>query len=571
MPLVTKEIEPCLNLTNSGILLFDSPTDVLQSVNVANAIGSLQQLGLLADYAIASLGDILNSTNHLNDRINNISARTTRLVSKLSNVDKKINSSEFQMLTGNIASRISDQKPDTRQLLKDSMPNELRVRYLGSEVSMPPALEQMDVLIPLDELTKMGGSCSKLYSDPEFFLAEWIREKNEEETKLFESKLNRKKERRERRQQRVMAKSESNTDVKKELNWRNRYGTDVFDNPMHNNSRSPMQLLSESPKVAVRLSLRHSAPRTEETIVVNTVEDQKEEVMEENKVDVTSSIQKAGQSTEVLAVDMIPPPPPPDRRPLPPPVAVPPPPLPPRIKSPPADPQQPSRPPPPPPPMKSAIRPSAPLRKPPPPPPSKEDFSSKAVPPRPPPKPPVRFGQSADANEIVAAPRPPPPRPPPPAAPPPAKPPVQAAPPPPPPPSAPGPRVRPPPPAPPAAPPAVPASKDQSTSDAAPMLKSATTKGGETESDLVLMRARALSRKNTSNILEAIKLGATLKKVGDGEVVGERGHKRVNSNVKLEKIGAFSGQAVQNILERRKVLQGEESSSDSDENEDEWL
>lgn len=86
---------------------------------------------------------------------------------------------------------------------------------------------------------------------------------------------------------------------------------------------------------------------------------------------------------------------------------------------------------------------------------------------------------------------------------------------------------------------------------------------------MVLMRARALSRKNTTNILEAIKLGATLKKVGEG--AGGAGHKRVTSKVKLEKIGAFSGQAVQNILERRKVLQGEESSSESDDNEEEWL
>eukprot|EP01036_Dinobryon_divergens_P038032 gene38032-49851_t len=185
-------------------------------------VGCLEQLGELSDYAAALFTDILDSTDKINDRVKSISKRTNNLSLKLPEVHSLLCSEAFRMSNGATGQKNSDQIPKSRLLVRESMPASLAAVYNAPSMIQAPPVHIMDSLLTDDELQQFGR-CSKKYSNPEYFREEWIKTQQEEDRKLAEIRLNRRREREERRKEKLLKRQDSKCEKKKGLNWRNRY------------------------------------------------------------------------------------------------------------------------------------------------------------------------------------------------------------------------------------------------------------------------------------------------------------------------------------------------------------
>ena len=176
------------------------------------------------DYATEIFQDVIKSADALSERIISISNRTNNILTKLPEAQGKLNSKDFQMASGATSSHRADQHPLTRLLQFESMPPSMRERYEDSSLGRPAPVQEMDRLLPPDDLAQHGGSCAKKYSYPEFFFEEWCRVQAEEQSQLSELKGHKTKERRERKQRRILEKQKSNVQKtqKKGINWRDR-------------------------------------------------------------------------------------------------------------------------------------------------------------------------------------------------------------------------------------------------------------------------------------------------------------------------------------------------------------
>jgi WAS family protein 2 len=190
-------------------------------------IGTLKQLGYLADYATEIFDDLSKFSLRLNNRITDISTRTSKVISQLADVERIVtNQNEFASADHVAIMKQVDQIPDQQMLNFDSMPNALKTIYTSNHIKKIPKVHEMDIYLTAEELAKSGPSVTR-YSYPQFFINEWTREEEERQAKQREENVKRKKERGERRQKEKAEKQKAKTAVKSEkkkgLNWKDRF------------------------------------------------------------------------------------------------------------------------------------------------------------------------------------------------------------------------------------------------------------------------------------------------------------------------------------------------------------
>ena len=93
--------------------------------------------------------------------------------------------------------------------------------YTDPHMSSGAPVHEIDPMLTEDEFAQFGP-CAKKYSYPEFFLEEWVRVQREMETQIGEERAARKRDREERKQQRLLQKKEGKSVKKKNINWRDR-------------------------------------------------------------------------------------------------------------------------------------------------------------------------------------------------------------------------------------------------------------------------------------------------------------------------------------------------------------
>jgi len=216
MPLTKRNVEvplPCatrpdLTLEN----LITTQTTQEQSFKKTNLIQLTQLLGQLSQisqYANELFSGLIKQTNETSDRINNIKTRIANINNNINQVEKKMG---MMFVSSNPNPELIEFKP------QDNVPEANLFTKQSQSAAISEAYQKCKDLpnfSEIDSLRTDGIKCAKLYSNPEFFLEEWmavmnkdieVRKKKREERKKDKIKLRKEK------QIRELAKKQYNSD-----------------------------------------------------------------------------------------------------------------------------------------------------------------------------------------------------------------------------------------------------------------------------------------------------------------------------------------------------------------------
>jgi len=417
MPIAIRTISNPFECTDHSSYTKDRDgSHVLQSAHIASMVGSIQQVALLADYATEIFNNLQQYTARLNDRIADISSRANDVCRNLPDVQRIVSQIDTSAPAPHSAFKQSEVSTETQMLTVHTRSQSIKERYEHGMEKIPNVAEMDHYLTSLSEkeLSSMGFrvkdsmskvSCTALYSDPSFFLDEWIRVEEERQKIQKAEKDKKKKERQERRaalrlEREKKRSAQSKPEKKKGLNWRDRYLVSSGSTDMGREKER-----EEQHTLAAVTSRQQALSGIFESVPDNDTEERVDE-----QDDKTTSVPQKAPPVTIPSVDdhSSPPPPPSMPPPMPPSLPQPMPPSPPQ-PMPPSLPQPmpPSAPEPVPPSIPQSMPPSAPpslpFQPPKSPPPPRDLSPSKPPPPAPPGPPPM---PSTDKETMP----PPPPR-----------------------------------------------------------------------------------------------------------------------------------------------------------------
>jgi hypothetical protein len=187
-------------------------------------VGAIQQIGFLADHATEIFDNLANFTTRVNNRIADISTRTSAVLDQLPEVQKKVAGINYSSSTAPAAFKQSEATHETQMFTPHTRPPSISARY-NSSMNQIPVVKEMDYYLEADTLEKIG-TCSSLYSNPSFFFNEWSRVESERLQQLQEEKEKKKRDRAARKAQlkkdREKKTAQGKPEKKKGLNWRDR-------------------------------------------------------------------------------------------------------------------------------------------------------------------------------------------------------------------------------------------------------------------------------------------------------------------------------------------------------------
>jgi hypothetical protein len=195
--------------------------------HVNSTAGSLEQLGLLADYAADIFKDLIEFSGRINHRIASATERSSRLAQLVTDATRQVD--QYPHFLGTIEDKSFDkareQYPETDILSHSTMPKIMLARYDSVEVKRMPCISECDKCASPDALVAVGGTLANRYSNPNFVKNEWIK-KSEEDNKALEREREVKKAEKRAKKLKKTNKGSSAEQIgvtkKEAYNWKNR-------------------------------------------------------------------------------------------------------------------------------------------------------------------------------------------------------------------------------------------------------------------------------------------------------------------------------------------------------------
>lgn len=183
---------------NINIPLDTSQTVVSEKVNHHSMAGIITQLSSLAQYSSLVFTRLISESTETYDRILKLSSRLNNLAEDTKEVENYMQTTTLDtMLATSRAAFSSEPNLQDQLFTRSSLPEGVKQIY---DKAFPPPN-----LAILDPYMEGGGSALKMYTNPNFFIEEWI----SEQLKIREEALKEKKKRRaERKKQREAKKAQ---------------------------------------------------------------------------------------------------------------------------------------------------------------------------------------------------------------------------------------------------------------------------------------------------------------------------------------------------------------------------
>lgn len=248
MPIVQRQLRSSYPNANPEIYGQSNKNDVIEDLSFSSIAGCIRQLSTLANYSNEVFGNVATLVETVAIRVENLSDRCRELHEEVDAIvtfpkDMKTNGSSSTDDNSNnnrdkyrISFIYGDEYKFARQYLQfpevsklmdsDTMPQQMKLRYQSQAVCKIPKL------LELEQYKKnlAGGSSIDVivhrYSNPEFFLHQWLIHQ-EERMKKLESEKQRHREERRMRKLRSMdslqRKDSSNgLEMKHSVTWKDR-------------------------------------------------------------------------------------------------------------------------------------------------------------------------------------------------------------------------------------------------------------------------------------------------------------------------------------------------------------
>ncbi|KYQ92568.1 hypothetical protein DLAC_06556 [Tieghemostelium lacteum] len=199
MVLITRYI-PSINDNNKPVLDNLNKDQIVDAVLHNTCVGIINQLMVLAEHANNVFTSLSNESTLICQRLNKINSRIKPLIQQIPVIENYHQNNSIEVLNSKPRAEYHADNPEKHQhFTHASIPPSVNNVY-QSKCKPPPNLALLDPY--MDD----GQKCLKLYTNPDFFIDEWIAEqiKQSEEAK---------QRRRERREARLKKKSEKTADV----------------------------------------------------------------------------------------------------------------------------------------------------------------------------------------------------------------------------------------------------------------------------------------------------------------------------------------------------------------------
>eukprot|EP01114_Cavostelium_apophysatum_P000851 TRINITY_DN1074_c0_g1_i3.p1 TRINITY_DN1074_c0_g1~~TRINITY_DN1074_c0_g1_i3.p1 ORF type:complete len:496 (+),score=151.95 TRINITY_DN1074_c0_g1_i3:64-1551(+) len=182
--------EKIANFKPAAVLKRDQ---LLETCTQNTYVGILSQLSVLANYAGEIFGGLLRESNQTFDRIVVLSNKVEEITAFVPAVDKFFTDHQPESILQNKRAEFTlPIVQDAAIFTPDSLPQSLANTY--KTCYKPPALDKMDPYM------EDGRKCIELYTNPNFFLYEWIEEQKKQRVAAREQRIKRREERRAQRE-----------------------------------------------------------------------------------------------------------------------------------------------------------------------------------------------------------------------------------------------------------------------------------------------------------------------------------------------------------------------------------
>jgi len=190
MPFIQREV-PAVN----DLVEFDAPEDyphqnLLDFAAQRTMVGLLEQMQIFSAHAADIFTDILEEANATFKRVQELSEKVASLGERIPEVEEFYKNTPVQKLFENQRLQTSWKQKEDSQLFRPET-NAACIAELFKDSFPPPNLEIMDPLMP------NGESALRKYTDPNFFVTEWVQameKQNEEARKARREKRKKRKE-----------------------------------------------------------------------------------------------------------------------------------------------------------------------------------------------------------------------------------------------------------------------------------------------------------------------------------------------------------------------------------------
>eukprot|EP01132_Coremiostelium_polycephalum_P002897 gene2897-3602_t len=197
LPIITESNKPTIEANNTKEQIIDS---ILHNTTV----GLINQLMVLADHANSIFTTLTNESTLVCNRLNKLNGRISPLIQMVSNVEMYHQNNSIETLNSKPRAEYHADNAERHQHFNhSSIPQAVEAVYTH-KCKAPPNLQLLDPY--MDE----GQKALKLYTNPDFFIDEWVAEQN----KLREEARQRRRERKEARLRKKSEKGET-SEVKK--------------------------------------------------------------------------------------------------------------------------------------------------------------------------------------------------------------------------------------------------------------------------------------------------------------------------------------------------------------------
>lgn len=190
-----------------------SPEFVLDGVTVAIMARVMTQLGELSEFAVDIVQRLLESAKATNDRLGRVTSRISTLEKVMPEVEVAFDQLEPKLFTTSAAGNEwrRPENPGANSLFtRDTCPFSMQKRRL--------AAKPMPDFSVMNQFAKSGsGDCTKEYSNPNFFVEQWIVVEKERQKKALKERAERRRRRKELKKKKLMEQAATEKKVVKEV------------------------------------------------------------------------------------------------------------------------------------------------------------------------------------------------------------------------------------------------------------------------------------------------------------------------------------------------------------------
>ncbi|EGG17473.1 SCAR1 [Cavenderia fasciculata] len=203
MVLITRYL-PSVNENNLPSLDNVTSKDAIVDTVMQNStVGIINQLMVLAGHANSIFASLTQESAAITQRLNNLNQRMTPLIQMIPTVESYHQRSSIDVLNSHPRAEYHADNPEKHQMFLSTMvPPTVKEVYQGCQA--PPKLHLLDPYMDNNQKSL------KLYTNPDFFIDEWVAE----QTKLREEARQRRRERKEARLKKKTEKTAETSEVK---------------------------------------------------------------------------------------------------------------------------------------------------------------------------------------------------------------------------------------------------------------------------------------------------------------------------------------------------------------------